>query len=407
MSDMAKDKAARMLKRRGSISSLSSHEVRAKEFLGKSKDSMSTVSYMDEPGHDIPRLAIRLENTYQLEIAPVGSEVSGEESQPAKPNLRSPLNPAYLYTRSIHPIGSLRSPASCRKNKFSPGQSWSSGTFSACGGMRSSGRWAGSAGKRLHLPMLPPAWLPGSTLPTPRSKSGARLKSISRTVPGPRMQLATQGQDPPPAPFTGSSEASWGARTPCHQLPPWTPQWTIRTLRPRWRQSYDSMTALSCRAQSWSHPPTGPASIGTSSSSSFCSCPVGRQPTGCCWTLARGPLISTKHGTCPGLWSEVTCPHHNCQQATYTASSPSPDTTPMATAPGKPYWLLVILSTHSCGQHHKPHAWGGGRWGWIAPGAYHTWVGILSVLAIPHGCHAIGWDGRGLFSPQEGGGHSP
>ncbi|XP_074858443.1 dynein light chain Tctex-type 5 isoform X3 [Carettochelys insculpta] len=105
MSDMAKDKAARMLKRRGSISSLSSHEVRAKEFLGKSKDSMSTVSYMDEPGHDIPRLAIRLENTYQLEIAPVGSEVSGEESQPAKPNLRSPLNPAYLYTRSIHPIG--------------------------------------------------------------------------------------------------------------------------------------------------------------------------------------------------------------------------------------------------------------------------------------------------------------
>ncbi|EMP32375.1 Tctex1 domain-containing protein 1-B, partial [Chelonia mydas] len=66
MSDIAKDKAARLLKKRGSVSSLSSHEVRAKEILGKNKDSMSTVSYMDEPGHDIPRLAIQLENTYQL-----------------------------------------------------------------------------------------------------------------------------------------------------------------------------------------------------------------------------------------------------------------------------------------------------------------------------------------------------
>ncbi|CAM5135804.1 unnamed protein product [Eretmochelys imbricata] len=66
MSDIAKDKAARLLKKRGSVSSLSSHEVGAKEILGKNKDSMSIVSYMDEPGHDIPRLAIQLENTYQL-----------------------------------------------------------------------------------------------------------------------------------------------------------------------------------------------------------------------------------------------------------------------------------------------------------------------------------------------------
>nr|XP_020661719.1 tctex1 domain-containing protein 1 [Pogona vitticeps]XP_020661720.1 tctex1 domain-containing protein 1 [Pogona vitticeps] len=68
MSDTMKDKMARLWKTRGSISSLGSHEVKAKEFLGKTKDSISTVSYIDEPGHhdDILRPAIQMENTYQL-----------------------------------------------------------------------------------------------------------------------------------------------------------------------------------------------------------------------------------------------------------------------------------------------------------------------------------------------------
>ncbi|XP_005998708.1 dynein light chain Tctex-type 5 [Latimeria chalumnae] len=68
MSDVAKDKAARLLKKRSSISSLSSHEVRSKEILGKTKDSMSTVSYIGEPGHhdDLPRPAVQMENTYHL-----------------------------------------------------------------------------------------------------------------------------------------------------------------------------------------------------------------------------------------------------------------------------------------------------------------------------------------------------
>ncbi|XP_077189543.1 dynein light chain Tctex-type 5 isoform X2 [Paroedura picta] len=67
MSDTVRDKAARLLKKRGSISSLGSHEIKAKEFLGRTKDSMSTVSYMDEQGHhdDILR-PVQLENTYQL-----------------------------------------------------------------------------------------------------------------------------------------------------------------------------------------------------------------------------------------------------------------------------------------------------------------------------------------------------
>ncbi|KAG9343117.1 hypothetical protein JZ751_014089, partial [Albula glossodonta] len=48
---LAKEKAACLLKKRGSVSSISSHEVRAKETVGKTKDSISTVSYIDEPGH--------------------------------------------------------------------------------------------------------------------------------------------------------------------------------------------------------------------------------------------------------------------------------------------------------------------------------------------------------------------
>ncbi|XP_062974174.1 dynein light chain Tctex-type 5 [Elgaria multicarinata webbii] len=71
MSDTMKDKAARLLKKRGSISSLGSHEIKAKEFIGKTKDSISTVSYMDEPGHhdDTLRPAVQMENTYKLSPA--------------------------------------------------------------------------------------------------------------------------------------------------------------------------------------------------------------------------------------------------------------------------------------------------------------------------------------------------
>ncbi|XP_038650380.1 tctex1 domain-containing protein 1 [Scyliorhinus canicula] len=71
MSDIAKDKAARLLKKTGSFSSLSSYDVKVKENMRKQKDSMSTVSYMDDPGHhdDLPRPAQQMENTYQLHPA--------------------------------------------------------------------------------------------------------------------------------------------------------------------------------------------------------------------------------------------------------------------------------------------------------------------------------------------------
>ncbi|KAM4604816.1 dynein light chain Tctex-type 5 [Polymixia lowei] len=68
MSDLAKEKAARLPKKRGSVSSLGSHEVKARETAGKTKDSLSTVSYIDEPGHhdDNTRPAVQMENTYQM-----------------------------------------------------------------------------------------------------------------------------------------------------------------------------------------------------------------------------------------------------------------------------------------------------------------------------------------------------
>ncbi|XP_012509219.1 PREDICTED: tctex1 domain-containing protein 1 [Propithecus coquereli] len=68
MSDIAKDRAARSWKKRGSVSSLSSHEFQRREIHGRTKDSMSTVSYMDEPSQrdDVSRLTVQMENTYQL-----------------------------------------------------------------------------------------------------------------------------------------------------------------------------------------------------------------------------------------------------------------------------------------------------------------------------------------------------
>ncbi|KAI5938044.1 Tctex1 domain-containing protein 1 [Manis javanica] len=68
MSDAAPGRAAHSLKARGSVSSLSTHEFRPKELHGHTKDSLSTVSYVDEPSQrdDASRLTVQMENTYQL-----------------------------------------------------------------------------------------------------------------------------------------------------------------------------------------------------------------------------------------------------------------------------------------------------------------------------------------------------
>ncbi|KAM6167136.1 dynein light chain Tctex-type 5 [Erethizon dorsatum] len=68
MSDRTKDLGVHSLKKKGSPSSLSSLELRRKEIQGRSKDSVSTVSYVDEPSQrdEISRLTVRVENTYQL-----------------------------------------------------------------------------------------------------------------------------------------------------------------------------------------------------------------------------------------------------------------------------------------------------------------------------------------------------
>ncbi|GFO03264.1 TCTEX1 domain-containing 1 [Plakobranchus ocellatus] len=65
--DKARDKAARLLKKQGSMSSLSSSDV-AKHDRSHKVGSVSSVSFMDEPGHeDHFHAPVRYENTYQLE----------------------------------------------------------------------------------------------------------------------------------------------------------------------------------------------------------------------------------------------------------------------------------------------------------------------------------------------------
>ncbi|XP_053446453.1 dynein light chain Tctex-type 5 isoform X2 [Nycticebus coucang] len=68
MSDMAKDRAARLWKKRRSLSSLSGPELRRREVQGRAKDSVSTVSYLDEPSQrdDASCLTIQRGHTYQL-----------------------------------------------------------------------------------------------------------------------------------------------------------------------------------------------------------------------------------------------------------------------------------------------------------------------------------------------------
>lgn len=68
--DKAREKAARLLKKQGSMSSLAStdirHDINRHHKHGPS--SMSTVSFMDEPGHDDHfKPQVKCENTYQLE----------------------------------------------------------------------------------------------------------------------------------------------------------------------------------------------------------------------------------------------------------------------------------------------------------------------------------------------------
>ncbi|XP_033737681.1 tctex1 domain-containing protein 1-B-like isoform X3 [Pecten maximus] len=61
-SDVARDKAARLLKKQGSMSSLASSDVHR----GKNLGSMSTVSFTDDPGHDDHyRPPVKYENSYQ------------------------------------------------------------------------------------------------------------------------------------------------------------------------------------------------------------------------------------------------------------------------------------------------------------------------------------------------------
>ncbi|ELT92640.1 hypothetical protein CAPTEDRAFT_140076 [Capitella teleta] len=64
-SDIAKDKAARLLKKRGSVSGSSTsndYNIRSHR-----KQSMSTISFIDEPSHEDPsRPPVRMENTFQM-----------------------------------------------------------------------------------------------------------------------------------------------------------------------------------------------------------------------------------------------------------------------------------------------------------------------------------------------------
>lgn len=64
--DIAKDKAARLLKKRGSISSSASNEFGLKHHRKHGSVNSSMISFMDEPSHDEYRPPVRMENTYQL-----------------------------------------------------------------------------------------------------------------------------------------------------------------------------------------------------------------------------------------------------------------------------------------------------------------------------------------------------
>ncbi|XP_004411921.1 PREDICTED: tctex1 domain-containing protein 1 [Odobenus rosmarus divergens] len=68
MSEIAKDRMARSVRKRGSVSSLNGREFRQKELHGNTKNSRNTVSFTDEPSQqdNASRLTVQMENTYQL-----------------------------------------------------------------------------------------------------------------------------------------------------------------------------------------------------------------------------------------------------------------------------------------------------------------------------------------------------
>ncbi|XP_042283552.1 dynein light chain Tctex-type 5 [Thunnus maccoyii] len=68
MSDQVKDKSQRREKKTGKAPSEGSHGVRGKETTGRTKDSISTVSCIDELAHhdDNARMVVSMENTYQM-----------------------------------------------------------------------------------------------------------------------------------------------------------------------------------------------------------------------------------------------------------------------------------------------------------------------------------------------------
>ncbi|XP_056277444.1 dynein light chain Tctex-type 5 [Pseudoliparis swirei] len=60
-------KSQRKEKRTGKVPSEGGHLVRSKDTTGRTKDSISTVSYLDELAHhDDARMVITMENTFQL-----------------------------------------------------------------------------------------------------------------------------------------------------------------------------------------------------------------------------------------------------------------------------------------------------------------------------------------------------
>ncbi|XP_037642562.1 tctex1 domain-containing protein 1 isoform X1 [Sebastes umbrosus] len=67
--DLLKDKFQRKERRSSKMPSDGSHGVRGKETTGRTRDSVSTGMYMDELAHhdDNARMAITMENTYQME----------------------------------------------------------------------------------------------------------------------------------------------------------------------------------------------------------------------------------------------------------------------------------------------------------------------------------------------------
>ncbi|ERE85675.1 tctex1 domain-containing protein 1 isoform X1 [Cricetulus griseus] len=68
MSALAKDKQFPALKKRGGVCSPSNHEFRQKEGHWRSKHSVSTVSYSDQPRqqYETSPFTVHMKNTYQL-----------------------------------------------------------------------------------------------------------------------------------------------------------------------------------------------------------------------------------------------------------------------------------------------------------------------------------------------------